>query len=124
MADSAWKGVAEFEAALKATIERADQATRAAVEEGSGEFEKIAKRNASGRPGPNVVTGTLRRGITQGRVTRWGARGWRNQVGPTVIYSRRVELQYGYPFFVPAYHAMTGLARDIFARHWRSALAG
>lgn len=132
-----WTGVPEFAAALDRIIGAAEAETRAAVAEAAGEVEKQAKQHASGRPGPEVVTGTLRRGITHEPIVPWGVRGWATTVGPTVIYSRRIELgfhgadsrgrhydQPGYPYFGPAWHAVAPRMTAIYAAHWRRALTG
>src|SRR5216684_4443162 len=87
-----WTGVPEFAASLESTVAKASVEARAAVAEAAGELEKAAKQNASGRPGPNVISGTLRRGIKHEPIYPWGVRGWATEVGPTVIYSRRIEL--------------------------------
>src|SRR5262249_15494731 len=133
--DLVWFGVPEFGAALGRAVERASLGAREAVAEMAAELEKDAKRRASGRPGPNVITGTLRRGIVHEPITPWGLRGWKTGVGPTVIYSRRIELgfhgadrlgrvynQPGYPYFVPAFRSLMRRAEGIYAKHWSAAL--
>jgi hypothetical protein len=110
MADSMkfeFVGLAEFEAALDGLELAMVAATRIGLGKAGNRWIAQAQRNASGRPGPNVRSGNLRRGIgvTQ-QVRRWGAHGWEMHVGPTIIYSRRIELGYNgsraYPFFEPA----------------------
>lgn len=54
-------------------------------------LQRQARINASGRPGPRVQTGTLRRSITVGPLQRT-QQGRRVDVYPTVAYGRRVEL--------------------------------
>ena len=133
--DIVWFGIPEFGAALERTVARASLEARAAVAEIAGLIEKRAKQNASGRPGPNVITGTLRRGIIHEPITPWGLRGWKTRVGPTAIYSRRIELgfhgadrlgrhynQPGYPYFVPAFRQTLREAGTIYYRHWSAAL--
>lgn len=69
--------------------------------------ETQAKRNASGRPGPNVITGRLRGSIT------WGLGvdhlGLFAAIGTNVEYAPFVELGTSrapaYPFLVPALDA-------------------
>lgn len=57
-------------------------------------------------PGPNVVTGTLRRSITT--EVRYGFGSYIATVGPTVEYARAVELGHPkwrgkrYPYLIPA----------------------
>lgn len=132
-----WEGVEEFVAALRAAQERISVESRAAVVELASAVEAAAKQNASGRPGPNVVTGTLRRGIMTDPVAPWGVGGWQTHVGPTVIYSRRIELgfrgadsrgrvfnQPPYPYFGPAWNTVAPRAQSIFAAHLQAALLG
>jgi hypothetical protein len=63
-------------------------------------------------PGPNVVTGTLRRSITT--EVRYGFGSYIATVGPTVEYARAVELgnpKWGgkrYPYLIPAAGALIG----------------
>ena len=130
-----WSGVTEFAAALDRVATRTQVETRAAIAEMAAELEKKAKENASGRPGPNVVTGTLRRSIKHDPITPWGLGGWQTKVGPTVIYGRRVELGFhgadsigrrynapGYPYFEPAFRSVD--FRGILWKHVRTALMG
>src|SRR5258708_5251694 len=132
-----WTGIPEFAAALTRTVERASVEARAAVAEVAGLLEKTAKQEASGRPGPNVVTGTLRRSIVHDPITPWGVGGWQTKVGPTVIYGRRIELgfhgadslgraynHHGYSYFGPAYARVTPMIPAIYAKHWARALSG
>jgi hypothetical protein len=132
-------GLSEFRAAIARKRAAMSAETRRAVAEGGAEVEKAAKINASGRPGPEVITGTLRRGINTAPVTPFGALGWQTHVGPTVIYGRRVELgfvgvdaagrRYGpprnparYPYFTPAWTAFGPRWPGILASHWTRAL--
>ncbi len=132
-----WTGIPEFAAALERVVTAASVEARAAVAEAAGEVEKQAKLNASGRPGPNVITGTLRRSIKHDPITPWGVRGWQTQVGPTAVYGRRVELgfhgtdslgrhfnQPGYPYFTPSWNMVAPRMTAIYAAHWRKALTG
>lgn len=63
-------------------------------------------------PGPNVVTGTLRRSITT--TVRYGFGSYIATVGPTVEYARAVELghpRWGgkrYPYLIPAAGKLIG----------------
>lgn len=61
--------------------------------------ETQAKKNASGRPGPNVRTGNLRRSIT----TRNGQKGFNGlysvEVAATMVYARALE--FGHPRWKP-----------------------
>jgi hypothetical protein len=133
-----WTGVAEFARSLEGHVTRASAAARAAVAESAAELEKEAKKNASGRPGPNVITGTLRRGIKHTPIVPFGVRGWATEVGPTVIYSRRIELGFAgpdslgrvfdptkrYPFFLPAWRSVAPRMPVIYKKHFTKALVG
>lgn len=140
MAESAisfrWSGMAEFDRALDDMVARVDEAGRLALARAAHEVERAAKDHASGRPGPNVVTGTLRRSIVVAGITRQGARGWGTFVGPTTVYGRRVELgfegpdrrgrvyhQSGHPFLEPGFREVEGRLQDLFARTWDEAIA-
>ncbi len=129
-----WVGRDEFVARLQRIQEQISVEARAAVVEVASAVEAAAKQNASGRPGPNVITGTLRRGIVTAPVEPFGAGGWQTHVGPTVIYSRRVELgfrgtdsrgrtydQPGYPFFTPAWSSIAPRAQAIYGLHMQAA---
>jgi len=82
-------------------------------------------------PGPNVVTGTLRRSITT--EVRYGFGTYIATVGPTVEYARAVELGnprwksgVRYPFLIPAvgYLVGNGTLNRVFTRAFVSALRG
>lgn len=103
--------------------------TREAVSAAAHLIEKQAKINASGRPGPNVRTGTLRRSIRVTGPRPWGVGGWEAMVGPTVVYGRRVELGGGnwpagtkFPYMGPAasFAQRIGL-RSLFSSRWSAA---
>lgn len=82
-------------------------------------------------PGPNVVTGTLRRSITT--EIRYGFGSYVATVGPTVEYARAVELGstrwksgVRYPFLIPAvgYLVGSGKLNNIFTSNFKSRLRG
>ncbi len=125
-------GVPEFVAALEAMDARVDLASRNTVRDGAQMIQRQAQQNASGRPGPRVVTGTLRRSIRVDGPRRVGT-AWEARVGPTVVYSRRVELGFDgtdaigrtyhqppYPYFGPAWRFATTVAIH---RIWRDSVA-
>jgi hypothetical protein len=133
------EGLDEFRAAIERKRAAVSLETRRAVAEGAATVERGAKVAASGRPGPNVITGTLRRGIRASEVTPWGRAGWQGHVGPTNVYGRRVELGflgrdsvgrvYGpprnpamYPYFTPTWAAFTPRWSGMLAAHWARAL--
>jgi len=125
-------GVPEFVAALEAMDARVDAATGTAVRDGALIIQRQAQTNASGRPGPRVITGTLRRSIRVDGPHRIGT-AWEARVGPTVVYGRRVELGFDgtdslgrtyhqppYPYFAPAWRFGTTIAIH---RIWRDSVA-
>lgn len=61
--------------------------------------ERQAKENASGRPGPNVQTGNLRRSITTSQATKGFGDSYEVEVSATMVYSRAVE--FGHPRWKP-----------------------
>ena len=82
-------------------------------------------------PGPNVVTGTLRRSITT--EVRYGFGTYIATVGPTVEYARAVELGnprwksgVRYPFLIPAlgYLVGNGTLNRVFTNAFTRALKG
>jgi hypothetical protein len=137
LADITWTGVSEFMAAVDQRGVALVAAGRAAVAEAGALLEKTAKQNASGRPGPNVVTGTLRRSIRTAPIEPWGVRGWQTNVSPTVVYGRRVELgfrgadargrhfnQRGYPYMGPAVRSTKAAIRAIYIARMGAAVGG
>jgi hypothetical protein len=133
-----WTGVTEFVAALDRASARASSAARSATVEIASEIEKATKERASGRPGPEVVTGTLRRSIRHDPVTPWGVGGWQTQIGPTAVYGRRIELGFAgpdslgrhfdpskkYPYFEPGFRSVVPRIPAIMAKNFRYAVMG
>ncbi len=130
-----WTGLPQFKAALERMATRASAEARAGVAEAAALLEKTAKENASGAPGPEVITGTLRRSIRHTPIEPWGVMGWQTEVGPTAIYGRRVELGFSgpdvlgrvfdqrpRPYFEPAVEHVRGQIREIYSRHMRRAI--
>lgn len=124
MSELRWDASA-FNAHLRAMEARADDATRQAVAEGAALIERKMKENSTGRPGPNVRTGAHRRGITTSAPIKLGP-AWEARIGPTVVYSRRLELGGGnwppgrkFPYAAPALDwARNGPIAAVFARAW------
>ena len=123
-----WTGLKEFEAAIARAIEGVNVGAREAVKEAAAKLERTAKQNAP------VVTGTLRRGIKTNPIRPFG-HGWQTEVGPTIIYSRRVELgfngadsagriyaQRGHAYFTPAYERVVVEFAEIFQRNLTAAI--
>jgi len=82
-------------------------------------------------PGPNVVTGTLRRSITT--TVRYGFGTYIAVVGPTVEYARAVEVGsprwksgVRYPYLIPAAGKLigNGTLNRVFTNAFRSKLRG
>lgn len=61
--------------------------------------ERQAKINASGRPGPNVRTGNLRRSITTNPTPKGFDGTYTAEVKATMVYARAVE--FGHPRWKP-----------------------
>ena len=125
-------GLKEFSAAIDKMMADVDIATRLAVSKGISVIERQAKENATGRPGPNIGFGNLRRSIRSTPVQALGAGSYMAEVGPRMIYGRRIELgmqgpdslgrqinQQPYPFLGPAVKWATDEALPlIFERSW------
>lgn len=129
-----WHGVPEFNRDLAALTVRAETAGRAFVEQGSHIVEEGIKkrageggRHAKGTPttaskggGPAVVTGTLRRSIIPGPVMQRSRTRYEAEIGPTTVYGRRVELEFGYPYvgpgFADVHSRLSALAKQLWGR--------
>lgn len=91
-------------------VARCSRNARTIVAQGALLIEAAAKRHASGRPGPNVVTGSHRRSFMH--TTTGGAGEWSSLTGPTMVYSRRLELGFdgtdslGRTFHQPPYPSL------------------
>jgi hypothetical protein len=124
-------------AALKAKGINLEEAVEYAIAQTGFAIEAQAKRNFQGShsrkgkswvpgkhiPGspdyPNVRTGSLRRSIRT--TVRKGLGTYTADVGPTMVYSRAVELGNGrggrgYPYIEPAYREMKPRVNEIFRR--------
>lgn len=126
-------GLPQFEAAIYRVSAALTAEARSGVAEAGALLERTAKSVAP------VRTGTLRRGIIEGPVMPFGVAGAQVKVGPTIIYSRRVELGFlGYdsigrfygpprnpsmhPYFLPSWNTMPGPFESIMASHLARAL--
>lgn len=76
-----------------------EEAVRYALYQVGVEVEGGAKENASGRPGPNVITGNLRRSITTSKPEKGFGTLYTVDVSATMVYARAVEL--GHPRWKP-----------------------
>lgn len=128
----AFDGLPSFNAAIEEMQRRVDAAVRMALTEAGAVVIRQAQVNASGRPGPNVRTGAHRRSFTMVGPVPIGPGRQEVQVGPTMIYSRALEL--GHPRWPPGVkYPSLGPAMDfaqrvaipaIFRKHWQTAFHG
>lgn len=86
------EGLGEFHRALERMVAAADVAAREVVTKGGHIVERNAKAAANGRPGPQVITGSHRRSFQVAHIRRVTMGEWESETGPTMIYSRRLEL--------------------------------
>ena len=86
------EGVAGVQSALDALGLRVREAARKGAQDAGFIIEAAAKKNASGRPGPNVLTGALRRSIRSSVATEVGPSRYAVEVAPHIIYGRIQEL--------------------------------
>lgn len=84
---------------FNATEAKFEEAVRSAIHMAGLAVETQAKKNASGRPGPNVRTGNLFRSITTREVQRGFGGVYSVDVAATMVYARAVEL--GHPRWKP-----------------------
>jgi hypothetical protein len=78
---------------------KADEAIKQAIYVTGLAVEAQAKKNASGRPGPNVRTGNLRRSITTEQPIKGFGGLYTVEVRATMVYARAVE--FGHPRWKP-----------------------
>jgi hypothetical protein len=86
-------------AGFQATEDKIELAVQYAITMTGLAVERQAKVNASGRPGPNVQTGNLRRSITTSAVQKGFDNTYAVEVSATMVYARAVEL--GHPRWKP-----------------------
>lgn len=137
MADFYFAGLTEFTRGIERLVVRTDIATRNAVVKGAAAIEREAKlkageagRHQRGTPtpaapgtGPAIITGTLRRSIHTRGPYRRGIGTWEAMIGPSVIYGRRVELEYDYPYMRPAVDLVHKTVLPVLLREWGAAIA-
>lgn len=113
-----WSGLGDFDAAITRMVAAADEAAKQFVTKGGHLIERNAKLHANGRPGPNVITGSHRRSFTVAGIARTGPGAWTSSTGPTMIYSRRLELGFdqadslGRVYQTPAYPSLGPGVKD------------
>jgi len=128
-------GVSEFEDGLEALKLRMLAATEQAVADGAHLIQAAAMKHAAGRPGPNAVSGTLRRSIhVEGPTGEEGT--YTARIGPSAIYARRIELgfmnmrdslgrlyhQPPYPYMAPGLADADLEMNALFEERWGQAL--
>lgn len=125
-----WEGGDRFLKSLEEWETRMVAASRSGVSDAAHLVQKAMQDKANtgrhkiGEPtsavqgaGPNVVTGNLRRSIRVGPIVPAG-KGFATEVGPTAIYGRRIELEYGYPYAGPGFEAAIPELHEVFAAAW------
>ena len=120
-------------AGLDAKEDQINLAVQYAIAMVGARVESQAEKNASGRPGPNVRTGNLRRSITSSKVNV-GLNGlYSVDVSATMVYARAVELGHPrwkpgvkYPYLGPAANSLQadGTLSRIFTLAMASKLRG
>lgn len=126
-----FEGLTRFYETLEKRVAEVDAATAGFVTEGAHAIERQAKINASsgrhqaGTPtpatpgsGPAIISGTLRRSIHVEGPQRLGLGSFSAMVGPSVIYGRRVELEYDYPYLGPAVKFVSNVVLHTLAKKW------
>lgn len=115
-------------AGLNAKEDQIGEAVQYAITLTGLAVERQAKTNASGRPGPNVVTGNLRRSITTSNAQKGFGTLYTVDVSATMVYARAVELGHPrwkpgvkYPYLGPAASGLQ--ANGTLARVFTTALA-
>jgi hypothetical protein len=138
------RNLSQVQAGLNNFEKNIMQAAEYAIAQAGLKLEREAKLNANTGthkrgeghipgtgPGPNVVTGTLRRSITT--EVRYGFGSYIATVGPTVEYARAVELGskrwksgVRYPYLIPAAGKLigNGTLNRVFTNAFRSKLRG
>ena len=129
-----FEGFPELNAAFDAATQAVLDANVVSVRKGAALVEASAKRHASGRPGPNVVSGSHRRSFNVTGPTVSGTT-VAALVGPSMIYSRRLELGYvgadslgrvynqpPFPSLTPAVSDTQDELKELFTEGWRAAL--
>lgn len=137
------EGLEKFDAMMRDLPDKMDSVTRRTIREGAHAIERQAKINSTGPPrwkdgvnhprrgGPGVVSGDHRRSIHVTGPTRWmghGSGAWEARIGPSMIYSRRLELGMPgrtppYPYLRPALEFVKRIVLPgLFERNWRRVL--
>jgi hypothetical protein len=125
--------LADVLAGFDATEDKLELAVQYAITMTGLAVERQAKVNASGRPGPYVRTGNLRRSITTSPVEKGFTSMYAVQVSATMVYARAVELGHPrwkpgvkYPYLGPAASTLqaNGTLARVFTTNMASRLGG
>jgi hypothetical protein len=126
-------------AGFQATEDKIELAVQYAIAQTGLAVERQARINASGRPGPNVQTGNLRRSITTSAVNKGFDGKYEVEVSATMVYARAVEMGLGpnkrnkgwppgvkYPYLGPAASNLqsNGTLARVFTTNLASRLRG
>ena len=120
-------------AGFNTTQDKLENAVQDAIAMAGARVESQAEKNASGRPGPNVRTGNLRRSITSSKVNTGFSGLYSVDVSATMVYARAVELGnprwksgVKYPYLGPAANSLqsNGTLSRVFTTALASRLRG
>jgi HK97 gp10 family phage protein len=127
-ASAGFSGAKEFRDALEAVVVAVDETTKAAVASAAHLVQAAAMQRAP------VATGTLRRSLHVEGPKSEGAGAYSAQIGPSVIYARRVELgfsgpdalgrvydQKAKPYLAPGLDSVQADIAALFERQWAAA---
>lgn len=125
----------ELAAALDSLALKVETATEAAIKLGGEAVRASIIGQMNGRPGPNVITGALRRSVMVGTPTQEGPGVWSLTVAPTTVYARRIELgfdaadslgrvyhQLPYPYVKPGVTQVVDKLGGVLFAAWSTAL--
>lgn len=125
--------LSEVLAGLQAQETKVDGAVQYAIQMAGLAVERQAKQNASGRPGPNVRTGNLRRSITTSMPIKGFEGRYTITISATMVYARAVELGHPkwkpgvkYPYLGPAANTLkaNGTLNRVFTGAFASRIRG
>jgi hypothetical protein len=118
---------------VQTKAQQIDMAVAQAIQITGLAVERQAKQNASGRPGPNVRTGNLRRSITTSMPIKGFGDSYAVVVSATMVYARAVELGHPrwkpgvkYPYLGPAARNLSanGTLNRVFTSAFASRIRG
>lgn len=125
--------LSEVLSGVQRKAEQIDMAVAQAIQITGLAVERQAKQNASGRPGPNVRTGNLRRSITTSMPIKGFGDSYSVVVSATMVYARAVELGHPrwkpgvkYPYLGPAARNLSanGTLNRVFTSAFASRIRG